>query len=52
MVKLNYDLYFFHKSCLVKIVGIQTNDRLILVNNNFANKKEKTVRDIKIITKH
>lgn len=42
---------FFYYSSLFGIIKIQTNNILILANNNFANKKEVAIKFAKIMTK-
>lgn len=51
MIKLIYNFYLFFKFKLLEIVGIQTNDTLILTNNNFASTEKEIIKSTKIITK-
>lgn len=51
MTELTYNPYFFYRSSLLKIIGMQTNNTLILANKNFASKKEKKVVNAEIIIK-
>lgn len=46
-----YNLCLLYRSGPLQIMGMQTNNTLILANNNFANKEEKVVRNVKIMTK-
>lgn len=49
MEKLIYNSYLLYKSGLFGIMGIQTDDTLILANNNFANKEKAKIKVAKII---
>lgn len=51
MTESTYNPCHFYRSGLLGIVGIQTNNILILADNNFASKEEKAVRNAKIMTK-
>lgn len=51
MTKLTYASYHFYSLGLLRIVGIQTDNTLILANNNFTSMEEKAVKNGKIITK-
>lgn len=51
MTESTYDPCFFYRSGPLGIIGMQTNNTLILADNNFANKEEKTVKNAKIMTK-
>lgn len=46
-----YDPCFFYRSSLLETMEIETNDKLILADNNFAYNREKTIKVIKIMTK-
>ena len=46
-----YDPCFLYSSDLFGIVKMQTNDILILIDNNFAKKKEAAIQTTKIMTK-
>ena len=48
MTILIYNLCFFHKSSLLKIVNVQINNIPILANKNLTSKEKKVVRNIKI----
>lgn len=52
MTELAYVPYYFYQSSLLQIMGMQTNNTLILADNNFANKEEELVKNAKIITKN
>lgn len=47
-----YNPCFFYRTDPYRYVGIQTNDILILANNYFTSKKEKTIKLAKIMTKN
>lgn len=49
MEKLVYNFYLLYKSSLLGIMGIQTDDTLILANKNFANKEKAKIKVVKII---
>lgn len=51
MTKSIYNLYLFYRSSPLEIVGMQTNNTLILADNNFINKEGEAVRDAKKKTK-
>lgn len=51
MTKSMYDSYLLDRSGPLRIVKIQTNDTLILVNNNFTSNEEKTIKVTKLMTK-
>lgn len=51
MIKSIYNRYLFYNSSSFGIVKIQTDDILILANNNFASTEKDTIRSVKIITK-
>lgn len=46
-----YNLCLFHRSGLFGIIGIQTNNTLILADNNFASKDKIEIKTTNIITK-
>lgn len=52
MVKLIYNLCFFYKLDLFKIVEIPIDNILILANNNFASKEKAIIKVTKIIIKN
>ena len=52
MEKSTYDSYLFYRFNPFDIVGIQTNDTLILANNDFVNKEEAENKVAKIMTKN
>lgn len=51
MVESTYDLCLFYKCGLFEIMGIQTDNTLILADNNFARKKKAAIKVVKIMTK-
>ena len=51
IIELTYDFCFFYRSGLLKIVKMQIDNILILANNNFASIKEKTIKNLNIMTK-
>lgn len=51
MRKSIYDPNYFYNSDLFNFVGMQTNDILILANNNFTSIKENAIKLPKIIMK-
>ena len=51
MTKSIYNPCLFIRSKLLGIMEMQTNDTLILVDNNFASIKEEAIKSIKIMTK-
>ena len=51
MIKSTYNLYLLFRSKPLRIVGMQTNDTLILADNNFASTKKKAITLTKIMTK-
>ncbi len=51
MEKSTYNPYFLYRSGPFGIVGIQTDDTLILANNDFASKEEVEIKARKIMTK-
>ena len=50
--ELIYDLYLFYSSSSFDIMGMQTDNILILANNNFASTKKDKITFAKIITKN
>lgn len=52
MKKSIYNSYLLYNSNLFDIMEIQTNDILILVNNNFARKKKAVIKNVKIMPKN
>lgn len=52
IIELTYNSYLFFRSKPLGIIGMQTNDILILANNNFANTKKEVIKSIKIIIKN
>lgn len=50
--KLIYDSFFFYSSGLFGIVEMQTNDILILANNDFVSKEKAAIKSVKIMTKN
>lgn len=51
MKESTYDFCLFYTFDLFGIVGIQTDDILIFVDDNFAYNKEKAVREVKMMIK-
>ena len=51
MTKSIDDLYLLFKSEPLGIMGIQTNNTLILANNSFVSIEEKAIKSAKIMTK-
>ncbi len=51
MTELIYSLYPFFRAELLGIVGMQTNNILILVDNNFTNIEKKVIKLAKIMRK-
>ena len=51
MIKSTYNVNFFYYSSLFGIIGMQTNNILILADNNFASIKKDAIRLAKIMTK-
>ena len=49
--ELIYKPYLLYSSGLFDIIGIQINDILILIDNDFARKKEVAIKIVKIMTK-
>ncbi len=49
--KSTYDPCIFYRSGPFGIMGIQTNDTLILANNNFASKEKAETKAVKIMMK-
>lgn len=52
ITKLVYDFYLFFRFERLEIVEMQTNDILILANNNCASTKEEVIKSAKIMTKY
>lgn len=52
MTESMYDHCLFYRYGSLKIIKIQTNNILIIVNNNFASNTEKTIKIAKLITKN
>lgn len=50
--ELIYNLCLFYKSGSFSIMRIQTNDTLILVDNNFASRKKAKIKVTKIMRKN
>lgn len=51
MRELTYNPYFFYRSGLFNIVGMQINNTLILADNDFVSKEEVVIKVAKIMTK-
>lgn len=51
MIESTYDSYLLFRFKPLGIVGMQTNNTLILADNNFANIEKETIKSTKIITK-
>lgn len=51
MIESIYNLYHLFRSKPLEIMGIQTDDILILADNNFASTKEKVIKSAKVMTK-
>ena len=51
MTKSTYNPCFLFRSELLEIIGIQTDDSLILANNNFTCIEEEAIKSAKIMTK-
>ena len=51
MTELTYNPYLLHKYKAFDMVGLQTNDILILANNNFAVMEEKYIKMVKFMIK-
>lgn len=51
IIEFIYNLCLFYKFDLLEIVKMQTNNILILANNNFTNNKENIIKEVKIIIK-
>ena len=51
MKESTYDLCLLYSSGLFGVVGMQTDDTLILADNDFAGKKEAVIQTAKIMTK-
>lgn len=52
ITKSIYNLYVFYKSDLLKIIKIEINNTLILINNNFVNNKKIIIKVVKIMIKN
>ena len=52
MTKSTYDSCLFFRSEPLGIVGMQTDDTLILADNNFASTEEEAIKSAKIMTKN
>ena len=50
MIKSIYNLCLYYNSSLFGIVGMQTNNTLILADNVFASIKKNAIRSTKIMT--
>lgn len=50
-IESTYDSYLLYRSGTLEIVRMQTNNILILTDNNFANKEKEAIKDAKIMTK-
>lgn len=51
MTKSTYNLCLLYRFGSLEIVGVQTDNTLISVDNNFASMNEKAVKNAKIMTK-
>ncbi len=51
MTESTYNPCLLYWSGPLEIVGMQTDDTLILADNNFANKEKEAIKDVKIMTK-
>lgn len=51
MKELLYNLYLFYFCGAFDIMGMQTNDRLILADNDFTSVEDNTIKLIKIMIK-
>lgn len=52
IIKSIYNLYFIWNFDLLKMIKIQTNDKLILIDNIFASNKKETIKIAKIMIKN
>lgn len=52
MIESMYDLYLLYRSSSFAIVEMQTDDKLILVDNNLAGNEEKEIKVAKLMTKN
>ncbi len=52
MTESIYDPCLFYRSGLLGIVGMQTDDTLILADNDFASNEEEAIKEAKIMTKY
>lgn len=52
IIEFTYNFYLFYRFDLVKTIGMQTDNLLMLINNIFANNKEKIIKVVKVITKN